>query len=100
MVRRTLKHFVLLGTVLVFAACSQVWATQPASADVEVKFSVDPSKVLDAKQLPSEALRTTFQLAPKTIGIQMEFLDGSNASWRAKGGISAFARSRVRTMSN
>jgi hypothetical protein len=73
---RQLKH--LLGTVLVLVACSPVWAAQPVSPDVEVKFFVDPSKVLDADQLPSQALRKAFHLAPKPVGIRMEFLDGSN----------------------
>jgi hypothetical protein len=73
---RHLKRFVLLGAIVVLVACSRVSAAQPVSPDVEVKFFVDPSKVLDANQLPSQALRSAFHLAPKPVEICMEFLDG------------------------
>ncbi len=76
MLGRQLKHLVLLGIIILIVACPPVWAAQPASPDVEVKFFVNPSKVLDANQMPSQALRAAFHLAPKPVAIRMEFLDG------------------------
>ncbi len=72
-----LRHFLLLAAILVLVACARVWAARPASPDVEVKFFVNPSKVLDANRRPSQPLCMTLHLAPKPVAIRMEFLDGS-----------------------
>jgi hypothetical protein len=94
------RHFVLLTAILVLVVCSRVWAARPASPDVEVKFFVNPSKVLDADQMPSQALRSAFHLAPKPVEIRMEFLDGSGDELAREGWNIRFRKIQGRGMSN
>ena len=76
MFQRHFKYPNLLATVLILVACLPASAVQVASPDVEVKFLLDPAKVLDANHLPTQALRAAFRIAEKPVGIRMEFLDG------------------------
>jgi len=52
-------------------------AAQSTPLAVEVKFFLDPVKVLDANHQPNQALRTVFAVQPdQSVRMRMQFLDG------------------------
>ena len=51
-------------------------AAQSAPLAVEVKFFLDPAKVLDANHQPNQALRTVFAVSDQSVRMRMQFLDG------------------------
>jgi hypothetical protein len=74
---RRISDLIWLVITLSLFASILARAAEPASLGVEVKFFLNPPKVLDADYTPDRALLAAFQVEKEPKRIQMQFLDGS-----------------------
>lgn len=72
------KTFLLFATALGLFIFGHASVAEPPSPAVEIKFFLDPSKVLDRHDIPNIALRKFFKIAKAPEKIRMQFLDSAD----------------------